>query len=52
MEELDEVIYKIKRTYRQTLSKNEIFVLALAYVMRDFKHNATRSLVFKELIKD
>jgi hypothetical protein len=52
MSELDEVIYQIKKTYKQTLSKNEIFVLALAYLMFDFKRNATRSLVFKELIED
>jgi hypothetical protein len=52
MEELDEVIYQIKKTYKQTLSKNEVFVLGLAYVMCDFKRNASRSLVFKELIKE
>ncbi len=52
MNELDEVIYQCKKTYKVSLSKNEIFVLALGYVMGDFKRHATRSELYKELIQD
>lgn len=51
MAELEEVLYQIKRTHGTALSKNEVFVLALAQALWDFKHNATRSLVFQELIQ-
>lgn len=52
MNDLDEVVYQIKRTYGVVLSKNEIFVLALASTMHDFKRQASRSLIYTKLIKD
>lgn len=51
MAEIDEVIYQIKRTHGVNLSKNSVFILALASVLYDFKHDASRSLLFKELIQ-
>ena len=51
MAEIDDVIYQIKKTYGITLSKNEIFVLGLAHLLFDFKHNANHSLIAKALIK-
>lgn len=51
MAEIDDVIYQIKKTYGITLSKNEIFVLGLAYLLFDFKHNANHSVIAKVLIK-
>jgi hypothetical protein len=50
MSELDDVLYQTKKTYGITLSKNEIFVFALAYVLYDFKRNATRSGLYKMLL--
>jgi hypothetical protein len=52
MSELDEVIYQCKKVYNVSLSKNEIFVLALGYILCDFKRNATRSILFNTRIKD
>ena len=51
MAEIDDVIYQIKKTYGVTISKNDIFLLGLAYVLFDFKRNADRSLLTAQLIR-
>lgn len=51
MGELEDVLYQIKKTHGVALSKNEVFVLALAHILWDFKHNASRSLLFQKLIQ-
>ena len=52
MDEIDEVLYQIKKTHGVVISKNAIFVLSLAYVLADFKRHASHSLLFKELINN
>lgn len=51
MGELEDVLYQIKKTHGTALSKNEVFVLALAHILWDFKQNASRSLLFQKLIQ-
>ena len=51
MSEIDDVIYQIRKTYGVSLSKNEVFILALASILQDFKRNASRSLIYTELVK-
>ena len=51
MTDIDDVIYQIRKTYGITLSKNEIFIAALANILFDFRRNADHSVLANELIQ-
>lgn len=50
LEELEDVIYEIRKKHHQKLPKNMIAVLALAFVMKDYVENGEDSILYRALL--
>ena len=50
LEELEDVIYEVRKKHRQKLPKNTIAVLALAFVMKDYVENGEDSILYRALL--
>lgn len=50
LEELEDVVYEIKKKHRKRLPKNVVAVLALAYILKDYVENGDESVFYKILI--
>jgi hypothetical protein len=50
LEELEDVIYEVRKQHRHKLAKNAIAVLALAYVIKDYLDNGEDSVFYRMLL--